>query len=37
VRLKDGDIEVEARTVQEAGELLRMAAEQRTKRQQKGD
>ena len=33
VRLKDGDIEVEARTVQEAGELLKMAAEQRTKRQ----
>lgn len=37
VRLKDGDIEVEARTVQEAGELLDIAAEQRTKRQQKGD
>lgn len=37
VRLKDGDIEVEARTVQEVGELLNMAAEQRTKRQQSED
>ena len=37
VRLKDGDIEVEARTVQEASELLDMAAKQRAKHQQKGD
>jgi hypothetical protein len=31
VRIKDGDIEVEARTVDEAGKLLNMATEQRAK------
>ena len=35
VRLKDGDIEIEARTVEEVGKLLDMAAEQRAKREQK--
>lgn len=37
VRLKDGDIEVEARTVEEAGKLLDMVAEQRAKRGQEED
>jgi hypothetical protein len=37
VRLKDGDIEVEARTVEEVGKLLDMAAEQRARRETKED
>lgn len=36
VRLKDGDIEVEARTVEEAERLLDVAAEQRAKREREG-
>jgi hypothetical protein len=36
VRLKDGDIEVEARTVEEAGKLLDMATEQRAKARAEG-
>jgi hypothetical protein len=35
VRFKDGDIEVEARTVEEVEKLLDMAAEQRAKREPK--
>jgi hypothetical protein len=35
VRYKDGDIEVEARTVEEAAKLIDMAAEQRAKRERK--
>ena len=35
VRLKDGDIEVEAGTVEEVEKLFDMAAEQRAKREQK--
>ena len=37
VRLKDGDIEIEARTVEEVGKLLDMVAEQRAKREPKED
>lgn len=37
VRFKDGDIEVEARTVEEVGKLLEMAAERRAKSQPEGD
>lgn len=35
VRLKDGDLEVEARKVEEIRQLLDMAAEQRAKKEQK--
>ena len=35
VRLKDGDVEVEAATVEDVGKLLEMAAEQRAKREGK--
>lgn len=35
VRLKDGDIEIEAPTVEDVGKLLEMAAEQRAKREGK--
>lgn len=37
VRLKDGDIEVEANTVEEVGKLLDMAAERRAKQERKED
>ncbi len=37
VKFKDGDIEVEARTVEEVGKLLDMAAEQRAKRERQED
>lgn len=37
VRFKDGDIEVEARTVDEVGKLLEMAEERRVKRQLEGN
>lgn len=35
VRLKDGDVEIEAQTVEDVGKLLEMAAEQRAKREEK--
>ncbi len=37
IRLKDGDIEVEANTVDEVGKLLDMAAKQRGKHERKED
>ncbi len=37
VRLKDGDIEVEAQTVEEAGKLFNMVMDQRAKRERKED
>lgn len=37
VRLKDGDIEVEARTIEEVGKLLDVVVEQQAKRERKED